>query len=376
MKDQFNIYSSDSQASKVQPLRPEEFDFDAYAEYEARLNQGCKKFWEATSGVMVYRRMRVKEVFAEDSADWQKSLHWQLGALQQSTAYKADIPNFLEPWYGIGTIASAYGFGYRWEQGQAPALNGKFEQLEHLLQADFKPVAQTAIGKHSMEMAEYFLEQTRGRLPMSWCDVQSPLNVLCNLVDSNMLFPEFYLNPGPVEQAMDRITDLLIEFTKLQTELIGPALAKPGHGFASSRFFEGFGMSDDNIVMLPPELYMNFAMPRMIRAGQPFGGPVFHSCGNWSDKKEDIARMAGLRMADGAFSKATDPDANPCEGFAAAFAHTGIVLNARIVGNLETLGQKVKQLWAPGMKLIVVTYCESPQEQAAAYDLIHEICRE
>jgi uroporphyrinogen-III decarboxylase len=152
---------------------------------------------------MVYRRMRVKEVFAEDSADWQKSLNWQLGALQQSMGYKADIPNFLEPWYGIGTIASAFGFGYRWEQGQAPALDGKFEQLEHLLQADFKPVAQTAIGSHSLEMTEYFLEQTRGRLPMSWCDVQSPLNILCNLVDSNMFFPEFYLNPEAVEQALE-----------------------------------------------------------------------------------------------------------------------------------------------------------------------------
>jgi hypothetical protein len=340
MKDQFNIYSSDSQASKVQPLSPEEFDFEAYAEYEARLNQGCKKFWEAPSGVMVYRRMRVKEVFAEDSADFQKSLHWQLGALQQSTAYKADIPNFLEPWYGIGTIASAYGFGYRWEQGQAPALDGKFQQLEHLLQADFKPVAQTAIGKRSLEMTEYFLDQTRGRLPMSWCDVQSPLNILCNVVDSNMLFPEFYLNPAAVEQALDRITDLLIEFTKLQTKLIGPALAKPGHGFASSRYFEGFGMSDDNIVMLPSELYKDFANTQNDQGRPAFWRAGVSSCGNWSNKKEDIAGIAGLKMADGAFSKATDPDANPCEDFAAAFAHTGIVLNARIVGNLKPWAKK------------------------------------
>ncbi len=34
-----------------------------------------------------------------------KSLEWQLGALKKSMEYKADIPNFLEPWYGIGTIA-------------------------------------------------------------------------------------------------------------------------------------------------------------------------------------------------------------------------------------------------------------------------------
>lgn len=79
-----------------------------------------------------------------------------------------------------------------------------------------------------------------------------------------MFFPEFYLNPEAVEQALDKITDLLIEFTKVQTRLIGPALVKPGHGFASSRFFDGFGMSDDNIVMLPPDLYNDFAVPRMV----------------------------------------------------------------------------------------------------------------
>ena len=134
-------------------------------------------------------------------------------------------------------------------------------------------------------------------------------------------------------------------------------------------------MSDDTVTMLSPDLYFPVAVPAMQRVGDQFGGTVFHSCGNWSDKKEEIARIAGLRMADGAFSLATDPGANPVEGFADAFAGTGAVLNARIVGSADLVCEKVQALWKPKMKLIVVTYCETPEEQAELYRRIHEICQ-
>ena len=79
-------------------------------------------------------------------------------------------------------------------------------------------------------------------------------------------------------------------------------------------------------------------------------------------------------MVDGAFSPATDPTPNPPEPFGEAFVHTGIVVNARMVGSPETVAENVRRLWKPGMKLIVVTYCQDPAEQVEAYDRIHEIC--
>jgi hypothetical protein len=107
----------------------------------------------------------------------------------------------------------------------------------------------------------------------------------------------------------------------------------------------------------------------------PLGGPVFHACGDWSGWVDAVLKIKGLIMADGAFSPQTDPGAtgNP-EAFH-WFANTGIVLNARIVGDLETIQEQVSRLWVPGMKMVVVTYCETPGEQEKAYDLIHELCR-
>lgn len=375
IKDEFNSNLADSQATVVTPLTTSQFDIDKYEDYAAKLDECCKNFWDSESGVLVYRRMRVKEVFAGDCKNMEHSLQWQLGALQQSMKFKADIPNFLEPWYGLGTVAAAYGFGYIWEKDLAPAVDGKFASTAELLAAPYKPVAETEIGKHTLNMVEYFLEQTKGRLPMSYCDVQSPLNTLSNIIDSNQFYMDFYLDPEAMKQAMDRTADLLIDFTRAQQKLIGDALVKPGHGFASSRMFDGLGMSDDTITMLSPDLYTDMAVPAMVKAGNAFGGTVFHSCGNWSDKKSDIVKIANIRMADGAFSKATDPGANPTDGYADTFAKTGVVLNARIVGNPELVETKVKELWKPGMKLIVVTYCETPQEQEEVYNRIHEICQ-
>lgn len=376
MKDIFDYSKADSQSTNVNPITPDNFDFEKYTAYEQELLTRCEKFWYSDKGgVLVYRRMRVKEVFAQDACDVEKSLNLQLGALEKSMLFKADIPNFLEPWYGIGTIASAFGFDYIWEPGQAPAVNGKFDSCRQLVEKDIVPVKDTRIGKFTSDMILYFLDKTKGLLPMSYCDIQSPLNIVSNIIDSNQFYIDFYLDPDNTLKALDKVTDLLIDFTKIQQSLIGDCLAEPGHGFASCRSFDGFGMSDDSMIMLSGDLYNDFAVPAFVKAGEPFGGGVFHSCGNWSGKKEDVVKINGLRMADGAFSKSTDPDANPTDGFADTFAYSGIVLNARIVGSPEIVADKVKELWKPGMKLIVVTYCDTPQEQEIVYNKIHEICK-
>jgi hypothetical protein len=150
-------------------------------------------------------------------------------------------------------------------------------------------------------------------------------------------------------------------------------LASPGHGFASSTKWHGLGMSDDNAIMISPDQYLEMAAPSVEKICTPLGGPVFHSCGDWSGWVDAVLQMKGLKMADGAFSPQTDPGAtNNLEEFH-KFANTGIVLNARVVADLETIREQVSRLWVPGMKLVVVTYCETPEEQAEAYDLIHKI---
>ncbi len=184
MPKSFDTSLADAQATAIEPIKPEKFNLEAYSEYEQSLLEGCKKFWLKKSGVLVYRRMRVAEVFSHGSRNMQDSLEWQLGALQKSMAYKADIPNFLEPWYGIGTIASAYGFDYQWPENQAPAVDGSFNTTAEALEYDPVPVENTRIGEHILRMITYFLDKTNGKIPISLTDTQSPLNSASYVVDS------------------------------------------------------------------------------------------------------------------------------------------------------------------------------------------------
>jgi hypothetical protein len=94
----------------------------------------------------------------------ENSLHLQLGALKASIKYKADVPNFLEPWYGIGTISSAFGGEYIWAPRNAPALKTRFSSFQEVLDYEPTPVVKTAIGKHTLEMIEFFMDKTKGLL--------------------------------------------------------------------------------------------------------------------------------------------------------------------------------------------------------------------
>jgi hypothetical protein len=376
MAKQFDNKLADSQSTQVIPIKPENFDFDKYEAYAARLNETCAAFWQQKTGVLVYRRMRVAECFSYGCRDMKRSLELQLGSLEKSMLFKADVPNFLEPWYGIGTIASAFGGDYVWHEGQAPALTTRFNSIDEVLAYEPLEVAQTNIGRHTLNMIEYFMEQTKGRVPMSLTDTQSPLNIIGHLYPLDQFFMDTMLEPEKVLTLFDRLADLSIRFNEEQKKLIGTALASPGHGFASSTAWTGLGMSDDNAIMIAPEQYLEMAAPSVEKICTPLGGPVFHSCGDWAGWVDAVLQIKGLKMADGAFSPQTDPGANTNLEAFNSFANTGVVLNTRIVGDLETIREQLTRLWVSGMKMVAVTYCESPEEQEEAYHLIHGLCQQ
>ena len=375
MEKKFDNQLGDAQATQVIPIKLGNFAFDEYVAYAAGLNHGCAEFWRQKSGVSVYRRMRVGECFSFGCRDMKRSLELQLGALAKSMHFKADVPNFLEPWYGIGTVASGYGGEYIWYEGNAPALKTRFSSLDEALAYEPKEIAETNIGRHTLNMIEYFMDQTRGRLPVSLTDTQSPLNMIGHLVPLDQFFVDMLMEPEKVTALFNILANLSIRFNQEQQKLIGEALALPGHGFASSTKWSGLGMSDDNAIMISPEHYQEFAVPVVEKICSSMGGPVFHSCGDWSGWIDAVLTMKGLKMADGAFSPETDPGATDRLEAFHQFAGTGIVLNARIVGDLHAIREQVSRLWTPGMKLVVVSYCKTPEEQEKAYHLIHQLCQ-
>lgn len=371
MSQKFDISLRDSQYTPARRIEPEQFDLDAYADYEAQLLESNRGFLKKESGLLVYRRMRGEGVFYHKSKEHADSLALQLGVLEKSKAFKADIANFLEPWYGIGYIASCFGGEYVWAEGQAPAVDTLFSSVDEILAADPLPIAQSPIGKSILERVEYFLDKTQGKLPISYCDIQAPVNMLSYLLPMTNLCLEVYDKPEKVKEAASLLNDLLIDFLMVQKELIGDALASPGHGFPSSRVFPGAGESTDNVIMLSDDHYKEIFQAEHEKFGDRFGGIVFHSCGNWAHKAEMVKGFRNCFMVDGAFSPATDPDPNTPEEFEKIFNGSGIIVNARCVGSSEEVLPYFRTFIKPGMKVIATSYCQDPADQAKLYDSLH-----
>ncbi len=373
VEKRFDTSSTDSQGTVLAPLDPQKFDIDRYVDYEADLLAKSDAFWQASQGLAVYRRFRVPQVFSGGCKDMKHSLALQLAGLQASMDFEADIPNFLEPWYGIGIAASAFGATYVWEDDSAPAIAAPFNSVDQALQQEIVPIEQTEIGRNTLDMIEYFLEQTQGKIPMSMTDTQSALNAASFLIETNSFYMELVDNPEGMKKLLSLITDLTLDFSNKQKELIGDALVMPGHGFPSARCFEGMGMSTDVMLTISDELFKTFEVPCQEKLGNAFGGAVFHSCGNWSNKIKSVKTISNLLMVDGAFSHETDPDANPVELFANAFVDTDVIVNARIVGDEETIVRQASALWSPGTKLIITTYCPTAAEQKSVYESLKKL---
>ena len=371
----FDTSLRDSQSTSVNALNPESFDFDQYAEYAAKQDAKVRAFMQKDSGVLVYRRFRVAEVYGWECQDRELSLRLQLGALKESMNYAADMANYLEPWYGIGIGASAFGAKYIWLDGQAPAVSDQFESIEEALAFDPSPIETTGIGKDQMAYVEYFLDKTHGKLPISFCDIQSPLNIISEMMPTNVLFEDMLEDPDAYSELAYRAGGLMRDYLLKLKALIGPALALTGHGFASSRAMTGIGASDDTSIMISNPMFDELEADQLADMCEPFGGAFYHSCGNWEAKIPSVLKVRNLLGADGAFSSETDPSPNDPAAFGRAFAGTGKILNLRAVGSADTVAETVKKVWHPGLRLIVNTYCKTPEEQREAYDRIRDICR-
>ncbi len=369
----FDYLSKDAQALPVVPIAPRDFDFARYEDYARAADERYAAFMKKSEGIAVWQRVRVADVFRDGCRDMRASLQWQLGGLQKSLDYFSDAPTYLEPWYGIGLTPSAFGGEYEWPEGQAPVMRPQYKSVDEFVHLTPRAFQDVPIMQHTLKMIEYFLAETQGRVPMSWADLQSALNAATELVDTSGFFTGMLEAPNKVNEILGAISDVVIAFTRKQSELIGSALARPGHGFASSRRGTGIGVSCDNLVMVSPRLYAAVCNPFDARIGEAFGGFAIHSCGDWSRWIPAVKQNPQLMMVDGAFTPQTDPGFNEVAKFRDGFVNSDVVVHARMVGNPEDVFESVKRMWTPGLKLIVVTYVDDPAAQRQLYRDIHAL---
>ncbi len=339
-------------------MQAQDFDFGRFREFRAAREERVRDFLKGkTGGVFLQERAHSNYVICRTP---QESLAVQLEGITRNLDLDSGYLPYLEPWFGVGVFANAFGCEYVWSDGESPQTHYRVHNLEAAGRLARPEITAAPVMKLVLRAIEYFLEQTRGEIPIACTDTQSPLDNATLIWETSSFFTAMYEAPDLVHRFLDMITDVMLEFTREQVRRIGGALTCPGHIMLSATGGRGLSISDDNIVMLSPEMYAEFARPYNERLASEFGGLAVHSCGNYERQLPALLATKGLFLIDGAFSPEGDPNPNlDFEMWRDAIKGTDIILQPRL--HLDW-PQTLSRLYDPDLPLAPVVPAPAPDE--------------
>jgi len=167
------------------------------------------------------------------------------------------------------------------------------------------PADVAALPRHSMaggtvarmwlDMEEYFLTETEGKLPIHVTDMQGPFDVAGQLWGYEELFVCAYEKPEIYHELIQKLTDAFIDFWNAQKALLGERFV-PTHLFAWDWVPEDFGgsMSVDSLAMISKPFYDEFYRPYIEQIAKRLGKLAVHSCGDFSAVVKSLCKTKGI----------------------------------------------------------------------------------
>ncbi|MBN1590604.1 MAG: hypothetical protein JW888_13905 [Pirellulales bacterium] len=291
-----------------------------------------------------------------------------------------DIP-YLTPWVGTGVYANAFGCDYVFRDAAAPCVRYRYHRIDELRDIEYPDYRKSPIMTMVLDCIDSLKERTLGKLPIALTDTQSPYDTATLILDASELFAACYENEELVHDFMRKITDLIIEFSRIQIDRIGPELtARPGHQFPSIIGGPGLSVSDDNLAVSSPGINRKVAVPYDRQLGDAFDGVAVHSCGVWTHTMPmlaEIPNVIGIECAvgdgegEGQEHGLHDPTPNAAADVARALAGSGTFAKVRLGQNIDKALAAIDQLVDPQLRLIVeMGYDE--QNAQRHYELIRD----
>jgi hypothetical protein len=266
--------------------------------------------------------------------------------------YSDDVP-YLEPWIGTGVYANAFGCETLWREDNAPDTHYRYHSIEKVANLPYPDWKKSQMMQMTLDIIRKMKDETMGQLPIALTDTQSPYDTATLILDSCKFFTGCYTHPEIVQNFMQKITDLTIEFSKIQQEEIGDCLARPGHIFPSLPGVNGIAISDDNLAVSSPDVNEMVSFPANKQISDAFNGIAIHSCGNWSHTMTKLQEKSGkVMMIDCAVDLACDPNPNDPKTVGEALAGSDIIAKIRMGSDMEKNKKIVRQVFQPGLKLV------------------------
>lgn len=334
-------------------IKVNDFEFARFREFRAEREENLRNFLLGKSSHNVF----LKEVAFENYYCCRtplESLELQLNAITRQMDLKSGYVPYLEPWFGVGVYANAFGAEYVWPpEGVQDSPQTHYVALteEDVANLPEPSIENSPIMKLVIDAIDYFVAETKGEIPISCTDTQSPIDNATLIWDTSSFFTAMYTSPDLVHEFLAKITSLMIEFTELQIRHLGGTWARPGHIMMASTNGPGLSLSDDNIVMVSASHYAEFAARYNGILADKFGGVAIHSCGCYRNQLKALIGTRGIIMIDGAFSKSCNPTPNTdYEFFRDSLKGTGIILQARMGNDWKEI---LPRLYHPDLRLVL-----------------------
>ena len=263
-----------------------------------------------------------------------------------------ELPH-LSPWIGVGVYANAFGSEYLWRKGEAPDARTRYASIEEVRALEKPDWRRSPVMAMVLRTIDRLKETTKGRFPISTTDPQSPFDTATLVLDTSEFFTACYTEEEAARRFVGLITDLFIEFTRVQWERIGEGLAaRPGHSIPSHPSLSGVTISDDNLAVSSPLINERIALPADRRIAEAFGGLFIHSCGTW-DRTMGLLKGYGATGVDCAVHPICDPTPNAPEAVRGALQGSGIAVKVRFGPDIDGVLRDLGRIAGPGLRLMV-----------------------
>ena len=208
-----------------------------------------------------------------------------------------DVMPYYMPWFGTGVLASAFGCEISDPvPGDDPAVVGPcIHSLADVARLKMPDPDKDGWMPRVLEAIDYAVSDSD--LPPGLTDMQGPLDTLGLMCGQAQLYQWMYKEPRMVHELFDLVTHAFIDWVKAQKKHIGEPLDR-SNGLQGVWSPTGVGIweSDDDLVLLGPDLYGEFVVPYVSRIFKAFGGGSVHFCGKGSQHIENLLQIDSLRV--------------------------------------------------------------------------------
>ena len=306
----------------------------------------------------------------------EESFSANIGFIHKSLDVKSDHIPVMEPWFGTGIYANIFGCKYLWKDNTAPHVHYRYEKLDEIKGMAAPEWEDSEMANLVLDAIRYFKSRTGDDLPVIWTDTQSASDTATLILNPTEVLVGCMMEPGAVMEYFKLVNDMIIKFSRVQSELIGDALLEPGHIMLSSSHLRGMSISDDNLALGSPEVNRDFNMPMNDEIGRAMNGVAIHSCGVWAHSMHLVKEHCPSCVAiDCAVDNSADPNPNDPEKVRDAMAGTGITVHVRFTGETGKMAEVVRKLKHPGVRYVFHPSYVDIETAEKNYDVITGIMK-